>query len=222
MGLRTQESLGSPCGCLGDEQSVDLLNGESTSLGDDEEHEDTGHGDETSPDECDLGSNLLLDDGGDEGDDGVHTPVGGGGDGGQLGGETSGEDFGGDDPCDRTPSGSETGDEDTGESDQSLTRLRVPRLGGRDGTNDDLSGEHDDGSEDKDVSTTGSVDGEDTREGHDDVDGGQDDDEDVRVVNTSIASEDGTVREVEVDTGDLLTDLDGDTDKSSKSDSVLH
>jgi hypothetical protein len=159
---------------------VDLRDGEALGLGDEEEGEDEGSGDESGPDEADcrrakrtgsamaaidwsqreertlgteVGTSGLDDDGDDKGDDGVHSPVGGGGDGDALGGKSSREGLSADDPDDGTPSHGETGDEDAGEGDEDLARGVLSRKGGSDGSDDDLTGEHHEGSPEEDVSS---------------------------------------------------------------------
>ena len=64
----------------------------------------------------------------------VPEPVGSGGEGHGLGTNAKREDFTGDDPSDRTPSGGEEGDVDANESDQNLLSGRVR---GRDRDTDD-------------------------------------------------------------------------------------
>lgn len=85
-----------------------------------------------------------------------------------------------------------------------------------------MSRKHDGATEQQIGSSTDSVEQQNTGERHDDVDSGQDDGEDVRVVDTGVSSEDRTVVEEEVDTRDLLADLDEDTDHGSVENHVLH
>ena len=106
--------------------------------------------------------------------------------------------------------------EETTQENEGFASLVVTGQCGRDGTSADLSSEHDSATEQQVGSSTDSVEQKDTGERHDDVDGGQDDGENVRVVNASVSSEDRAVVEEEVDTGDLLTDLDENTNHGSE------
>lgn len=76
---------------------VDLLQGETLGLRDEEVGVDKGAGAEGTPDEEDLGLEVALVGvdhvGGDDGDDAVPEPVGGGGEGDTAGTDGEGEDF---------------------------------------------------------------------------------------------------------------------------------
>jgi hypothetical protein len=196
-----------------------LLDRHSLGLGDAEEGKGEGQGETTGPDKGDTGSNDRLDLRGGKAalsaepslyssqgiilnlrNDQVEEPVGTGAEGDTEVAQSHGEGLSADDPGDRTPGRGKGGDEDTGESDEDLSGDRVIRVSLGDGTDNDLTDEHDGGTPEKDGSSTGSVDSEDTGEGHEDVDTGKDDLEDVGVVETGGLGELNTVGEEEVDT----------------------
>lgn len=136
-------------------------------------------------------------------------------------GQSDGESLSANDPGDGTPRRGKGGNEDSSEEDEELAdNLAVGvSLGQRAG--DDLPDKHDESTDEKNGSSSGSVDSEDTGEGHEDIDTGEDDLEDVGVVETGSLGELDTVREEEVDSGDLLADLDEDTDHGSPENAVL-
>lgn len=92
---------------------------------------------------------------------------------------------------------------------------------GRDGTDDDLGGSHDDATDQEYGTTTHLVDGQDSGERHGDVDSRKDDDEDENVVDPGVLRKDGSVGKVKVDTGQLLACLDQASDHGPPGDSVL-
>jgi hypothetical protein len=100
-----------------------------------------------------VGTSRLDNNGDNEGDDGVHSPVSGSSDGDALSGETGRESLSANDPNDGAPSHGEAGDEDAGEGDEDLARSVLTGKGGSDGSDDDLTGEHHKGSPEEDVSS---------------------------------------------------------------------
>jgi len=101
-----------------------------------------------------------------------------------------------------------------------LTLLLTGKSSG-DGSYDDLGSTHDKTTDEEDGSTTHLVDSQDSRERHGDVDGGENDNVDEHVIDLSVLSKDGTVTEVKVDSGKLLTGLDETSDHGPPCDSVL-
>jgi hypothetical protein len=93
--LRLPAGRGAGSGLL--HHLVDLLQGETLCLRDEEVGVEEGAGTEGAPDEEDLGAEVALvrvdHVGGDDGDDAVPEPVGGGGEGDAAGPDGEGEDF---------------------------------------------------------------------------------------------------------------------------------
>merc|ERR1712225_201782 len=108
---------------------VDLLEGESLGLRDEEVGVHKGGSAETTPDEEDRGAEVapVLTDHvrGDDGDDGVPEPVRGGREGDTTGSDGEREDLTDDDPRARTPGGGEEEDEDGNEGDLSVNGADV-------------------------------------------------------------------------------------------------
>ena len=221
-GLVLSERARLPGRCLGQEQGIDSLDRKTSGFGNTKEDENSGSQQETSPNKGDLCSNLFLNNGGDKGDDGVHSPVGSSRQRDTLGGKTLREDLGGNDPSNGTDGGSETGNEDGRKGNQGFTSSLLTGKSSRDGSDNDLGRTHDDGTNEKGRSSAHLVDSDNTGERHSDVDGGQDDNVDKGVVNLGVLGKDGTERKVKVDTGKLLTDLDQTTNHGPPQNSVLH
>lgn len=105
---------------------VDLLEGETLGLVDEEVDEGCADDTESTPDEEDLGAHVgvtwaVVDHvWGDVGDDEVEEPVGGGGHGKTLGSGLEGEGFTGDDPGAWTPGAGEEEDVEADECDEAL------------------------------------------------------------------------------------------------------
>lgn len=94
-----------------------------------------------------VGPIGLSDNRDDESDDGVHSPVGGGGDGHTLGGQSGRESLSRHNPSNRTPSACKGGDKDTREGDENLSGniLSRPRGMSRIGVKirvEDVDGKH--------------------------------------------------------------------------------
>ena len=113
---------------------IDLLQGQTLGLGDEEVGVDESDCAETSPDEEHRGAEVTLLNtdhvGGDDGDDGVPEPVGGGGERNTTGADGEREDLTDEDPGTRTPGGGEEEDEDGDERDLSVDGRKVVGAGG--------------------------------------------------------------------------------------------
>lgn len=219
---------------------VDLLQGQTLGLGDEEVGVDKGAGAETTPDEEDgrLEVAAVLADhvGSDDSNDGVPEPVGGGGQTDTTRSDGEREDLANDDPGTGTPGGGEEEDEDGDEGDLSVdgrdvvgdAGIRISLGGGGVGvveadgdTNDgdeELADEHTQGTEDENLASAESLDSPEGEGSRADVDEGEDEGDEERVFNgTSGLEEGGGVVEDEVDTGPLLHHLErGTEDGSSK------
>ena len=113
---------------------VDLLEGQTLGLGDEEPGVDEGARAQASPDEEHGGLEVALVSAdhvrGDDGDDGVPEPVGGGGESNTTGADGEREDLTDEDPGTRTPGGGEEEDEDGDERDLSVDSRKVVGAGG--------------------------------------------------------------------------------------------
>ena len=160
---------------------VDLLEGEALGLGDEEVGVDEGSSTEAAPDEEDGRLHVALVGvghvGGDDGDDGVPQPVGGGGEGDTAGADGQGEDLADDDPGAGAPGGGEPEDEDGDEGDLGVdggdvvgqvgltrgvrgVRVRVVEADGdTDDGDDELADQHAEGTDDEDGAATEALDG---------------------------------------------------------------
>lgn len=72
-----------------------------------------------------------------------------------------------------------------------------------------MSGEHNEGSDEKSLATTELLDGEESGEGRDNIDSAEDDLDEEGVLDSGRGEELDSVREEEVDSRPLLTGLDG-------------
>jgi len=223
-------------------KEIDLLEGETLSLGNAEVGEEEASDTSRSPNEEDLDTKVGGPDsvdtscggvdqvGSSVSDTKVPEPVGRGRHGHGLSSDSKREDFSGDDPGDRTPSGSEGSDVDANESDENSlggdvdgTRSDISgRTGGdTNNGNDELANSHDDSSAEKHRSSTGSIDHENTGNSANNVDDVGDDSDDEGVRDTGSSEEGRAVVEDEVDTGQLLPTLDEDTGPGSEAVSGL-
>lgn len=113
---------------------VDLFERQTLGLRDKEVSVHESDGAETTPDEEDRGAEvaLVLVDHvrGDDGDDGVPEPVGGGGESDTTGADGQGEDLADEDPRAGTPGGGEEEDEDGDEGDLGVDGGDVVGAGG--------------------------------------------------------------------------------------------
>ena len=121
-GGRLPASRGTGSGLL--HHLVDLLEGQTLGLGDEEPGVDEGARAQASPDEEHGGLEVALVSAdhvrGDDGDDGVPEPVGGGGESNTTGADGEREDLADDDPGTGTPGAGEEEDEDGDEGDLSI------------------------------------------------------------------------------------------------------
>ena len=208
------------------EHLVDLLQSQTLGLGHQNERVDKGGSAETTPNEEDGGSqvsSVLADHvGGDDGDDGVPEPVGGGRQGNTSGSNGQGEDFTNQDPGTRTPSGGEEEDEDSDEGDlgvdgrdvssnglaSSVGSELVETDGDTDNGDDELTDQHAQSTPDKQRSSTELFNGVERDRSGAYVDNGEDHRGEERVIDgTGRLQESGRVVEDEVDTGPLLHHL---------------
>lgn len=175
----------------------------------------------TGPNKSDTSTDSGLNLRSGKGDDEVEEPVGTGTEGDTPRRQPNGESLTADNPGNGTPRRRERGNEKTGEGNENITGNLVIRVGLGDSTDNNLTNKHENATNEEDRSSTRSVDSKNTGERENDVDGSENDLEDVGVVKTGSLGELDTVREEEVDTGDLLANLDTDTDHSSPENSVL-
>lgn len=234
--VRSPLSRGSGSGLL--HHLVNLLERQTLGLGNEEVSVDEGAGAETTPDEEDgrLEVSAVLTDhvGGDDGNDGVPEPVGGGGETDTARSDGDGEDLADDDPGTRTPGGSEPEDEDGDEGNLGVDSADVV---GDDGVgvglsgsgvgvvetdsdtndgNEELADKHTESTDEKDGSTTESLNSPERERGGADVDEGEDERDEEDVVDGTGGLEEGSrVVEDEVDTGPLLHHLHGGTEDGS-------
>ena len=211
--------------------TVDLLERKTLGLRDKEPRVDEGASAETAPDEEDGRSEvaLILVDhvGGDDSDDGVPQPVGGGRESNTTGSDGKREDLTDQDPGTRTPGGSEEEDEDGNEGDLSVDSRDVVGTGKRvttsgvgdlvgvvetDGDtndgNEELADQHAEGTPDEERTTTELLNGVEGDGGRADVDEGEDQRDQEGVADgTGGLEERSRVVEDEVDTSPLLHHL---------------
>jgi hypothetical protein len=215
------------------EHAVNLLEGKTLGLGDEEVGVDEGACAKTSPDEEDVGPEVALVGvdhvGGDDGDDGVPEPVGGGGETDTTGTDRDGEDFTDDDPCTWTPSGGEEEDEDTDEGDLGVdsgdvvgdrsTVLDVSMVeadGVTNDTDEELADKHAQSTPKEEGATTEPLDGPEGNGGGQHVDESEDEGDEESVLDgTSRLEERSRIVEDEVDTSPLLHHLEGGTEDSA-------
>jgi hypothetical protein len=178
---------------------VDLLQGQTLSLVDEEVDENETDATEATPDEEHLSLEVGVAGagvdhvGGGVGDGPVQEPVGGGGDGETLGTGLEGEEFTGDDPGDGAPGAGEEEDVDADEGDQGLVGDCVAGEGGADTGDDQLADGHADGTEHEQVATTPLLDHPETGEGGADVDDVGDQGDGEAVGDTGVLEEGGAV-----------------------------
>jgi hypothetical protein len=219
--VRSPLGRGSGSGLL--HHLVNLLERQTLGLGNEEVSVDEGAGAKTTPDEEDGGlevtSALANHVGGDDSNDGVPEPVGGGGQTNTTRSDGDGEDLANDDPGTRTPGGSEPEDEDGDEGNLGVDSADVVgesgiRVGlGRSGvsvvetdsntndSNDELADKHTEGTDEKDTAATESLNGPERQRSGEDVDEGEDERDEESVGDGTGGLEEGSrVVEDEVDT----------------------
>lgn len=230
-GLRGEGGGGLPLGgCAGGgllHHLVDLLEGETLGLGDEEVRVDEGTGAEGTPDEEHGGLHVALVGvdhvGGDDGDDGVPEPVRGSGESDTTGSDGQREDLANDDPRTGSPGGGEEEDEDGDEGDLGVdgadvvsqhllafwvrgVEVSLVETDGHAHTSDDeLADKHTEGTNDQDCAATESLDSPEGERSREDVDDGKDHGHKERVLDgTGGLEEGGRVVEDEVDTGPVF------------------
>jgi len=223
-------------------EEIDLLERKSLGLGDAEVGEQEASNTSRSPNEEDLDTKVggfgsvdtvrrrVNEVRSSVSDTEVPEPVRGSGHRHSLGSDSQGEDLSGNDPSDGSPSGSKGGNVNANEGDEDPLSSQVDGSVGdvssgsssdTDNSNDELADGHNNGSGQKHVSSTGSIDHEDTGDSTDDIDNVGDDGNDEGVGDTRSLEEGGTVVEDEVDTGKLLPSLKEDSSPSSETVSSL-
>ena len=209
---------------------VDLLKGQTLGLRDKEVGIDEGAGAQAAPDEEDGGLQvtLILSDHvrGNDGNDGVPQPVGGGGQTNTTGSDRQREDLANDNPGTRTPGGSEPEDGDSDEGNLGVdSRNVVGNALGRvlgvgvglveadsdtDSGNDELTNKHTESTKDENGTTTEALDGPEGQRGRQNVNQSEDHGDKERVVDSASGLEErGRVVEDEVDTGPVDFKLEG-------------
>ena len=184
---------------------VDLLQGQTLGLGDEEVGVDEGAGAEGTPDEEDLGAKVALVGvdhvGGDDGDDAVPQPVGGGGEGDTTGTDGQGEDLADDDPGTGAPGAGEEEDVDTDEGNHGRDGVGVAAVGDTNDGDEELADQHAQCTVDKNSATTESLDGVERNRGGANINQREDKRDEENVLNRmSRLQEGGGVVEDEVDT----------------------
>ena len=198
-----------------------------TNLGDAKVGENEAAGTGGSPDEEHLDpktsrAGLFVDQvGGCVTDTEVPKPVGGNRHGHCFGSDVEREDLTGDDPGDGAPCGGEERDIDADKSDQSLLSGDV--LSRDCDTNDggqELANAHADGTDQEGLPSTELLDIPHARESHEDVDDIDGDSDQERVGNARVLEKRGTGVDDEVETGELLPGLEGNTSEGTEKDFV--
>jgi len=147
------------------QHTINLLEGETLGLGNEDECIDQAQGAEGAPNEEDarteIGFMWICADhiGGDDCDDAVPEPVGSGGEGDTTGSDGQREDFANEHPGAWTPSGGKEEDIEANECDlasygRSVVRLSYSTGSDTDDTNDELADHHTRGTPDHDCTTT--------------------------------------------------------------------
>jgi hypothetical protein len=212
---------------------VDLLEGETLGLRDEEPGVHEGARAQASPDEEDrrlevalVGADHVR---GDDGDDGVPEPVGGGGESNTTGADGERENLADDDPGTGTPSAGEEEDEDGDERNLGVDSrdvncalvtisVDVSLVEADSDTNDgdkELADQHAKGTPDEERTTSESLNGVERDGSRADVDEGEDQGDQEGVADgTGRGEERSRVVEDEVDTSPLLHHLHGGTEDS--------
>lgn len=204
---------------------VDLLQGETLGLGNQEVGVDESAGTERAPDVEHLGTEVALvrvnHVGGDDGNDlrvllagsflfrqtetvtyAVPEPVGGGGKSDTAGTDRERVDLSDNDPSTRSPGAGEEEDVDADERDHGADGVGVLLVDSTDDSDDELADNHAEGTPDEQGATTELLNGPEGDGGGADVDNGRDHTDQERVVDgVQIGEEGGSEVEHEVDTG---------------------
>lgn len=192
---------GTRCGLL--HHLVNLLQGKTLGLRNEEVSVDEGAGAEGTPDEEHLSTEVTLiwvhHVRSDDGNDAVPEPVGGSGKSDTTRTDGQGEDLADDDPGTGTPGGGEEEDVDTDEGDHGADGRRVLAIGNTDDGDDELTDNHAQGTPQEQGTTANLLNGvEGDGSGADVDDGGDHAQEEGVLDGTELLEEGGTEVEHEV------------------------
>lgn len=196
---------------------VDLLEGKTLGLRDEEVSVDESASAQGAPDKEDLSAEVTLvrvdHVRGDDGDDAVPQPVRGGGEGDTTGTDGEGEDLADNDPGAGAPGAGEEEDVDADEGDHGGDGARVVAVGDADDGDEELADDHAQGTPEEEGATADLLNGVEGEGGGEDVDDGGDHGEEEGVLDCAeLLEEGGAEVEDEVDTGPLLHHLEGGTE----------
>jgi len=195
------------------QHSVDLLQGKTLGLRDEEVCVEEAHDAERSPEEENLWSEVDAaascgsDVWGNNCDDAIPQPVGRGGKGNTAGSDWQREDFTNDNPGSWSPSGGEEEDVDADERDHGGNGW-LTGVGNTNDANNKLANNHTESTPDHDRSSAKLLDNEEGDWGRAHINQGGDQTDQERVVDSvELGEEGGSEIENEVDTGPLLHHL---------------
>jgi len=163
--------------------TIDLLEGKTLGLVDQDIGVNEAEGAERAPDEEDLSAKVGLIGadhiGGDNGDDAVPEPVGGGGETDTTGADGKREDLADDNPSAGAPGGGKEKDVDTDEGDHGAHGSRIVAVSDADNSNNELADDHSESTPDEKRAATEPLDSPegDRRRAHVDEGGDQRDKE---------------------------------------------
>jgi len=196
------------------QHAVDLLEGETLGLGDEDVRVDDAAEAEAVPEPEDLGTEVGIsvgsadEVGSDNGDDAVPHPVGGSGETDTTGTDGKGEDLADKNPGSGTPGGGEEEDVDADEGDHGADSFVVGGVDGSDNGADELANTHTNSTPDQDRTTAELLnDIEGDRSGADVDEGGDKRDQKGVGDRSQRLEEDGTEVEDEVNSSPLLHHL---------------
>lgn len=184
---------------------VNLLKGQTLGLGNEEVCVDKGAAAQRAPDEEHLRAKVTLIDirhvRGDDCNDAVPEPVGGGGEGNTAGPDGEREDFTNDDPGAGTPGAGKEEDVDANESDHCTDGLGVLAIGDTNNGDNELAYNHAQGTPEEQRTTSVSLNGVEGERGGEDIDNrGDHADEEGIFDCVKVLEESGSEVEDEVDT----------------------
>jgi len=199
---------------------VHLLQSKTLGLGDEEVGVDEGAGAERAPEEEDLGAKVALVSvdhvGGDDGDDAVPEPVGGGGQSDTAGTDGQRINLADYDPGAGTPGGSEEEDIDADEGDHGTDGMVIIAVGDTDDGDDELANNHAQSTPQEQRTTTDFLHGVEGDGSGAHVNNGGDHGQKEGVLNgLELLEEGGSEVEDEVDTSPLLHHLERGTEDSA-------
>lgn len=199
---------------------IDLLEGEALGLGHEQVSVNEAAGAERAPDVKDFGAEVALVGvghiGGDDGDDAVPHPVGGGGEGDALCAHGEGEDLADDDPGAGPPGGGEEEDVDADEGDHGLDGAVVVGPDGAHDGDDELADDHAGRPPDQEGAAAEALHGVEGDRGGADVDEGGDEVHEEGVADgAELLEEGGAEVEDEVAARELLHHLEGDAEEGT-------